>query len=115
LFKREGTNVTCDIPITFVHAALGGEMDIPTLDGKIRKNIPEGTQTGTIFTLKGKGIPSIKSGVRGDQLVRVVVEVPKKLNEKQRELLLKFAEATGEEIYEERKSFFEKMKDVLGG
>lgn len=115
LFKREGTTVTCEIPITFVHAALGGEMDIPTLDGKVRKNIPEGTQTGTIFTLKGKGIPSIKTGVRGDQLVKVVVEVPKKLNDKQRDLLIKFAEATGEEVYEERKGFFEKMKDVLGG
>lgn len=114
LFKREGTNVLCDIPITFVHAALGGEMDIPTLDGKVRKIIPEGTQTDTVFTLKNKGIPNIKTGVRGDQLVRVIVEVPKKLNEKQREILLKFADATGEEVYEQRKTFFDKMKDVLG-
>lgn len=114
LFKREGFNVICEIPITFVHAALGGEIDIPTLEGKIRKNIPEGTQSGTIFTLKGKGIPHTRGQGRGDQFFKVLVEVPKRLNERQKELLVKFAEASGDEIYEQRKNFFDKMKDVLG-
>lgn len=114
LFKREGVNVICEIPITFVHAALGTEIDIPTLDGKIKQTIPEGTQSGTVIRLKGKGIPQMRGHGRGDQLVRVVVEVPKKLNEKQKEMLRQFADSSGEEVYEQRKSFFDKMKDALG-
>lgn len=114
LFKREGINVICDIPITFVHAALGAEIDVPTLDGKVKQMIPEGTQSGTVIRLKGKGIPQMRGHGRGDQLVRVVVEVPKKLNEKQKEILKQFADASGEEVYEQRKSFFDKMKDALG-
>lgn len=114
LFKREGYNVICDMPITFVQAALGAEVEIPTLEGKVKKYIPEGTQSGTIFTLKSKGIPHVKGQGRGDQLVRMIVEVPKRLSDKQKEALIKFAEVSGDEIYEQRKSFFDKMKDALG-
>lgn len=114
LFKRDGFDVICDIPISFPQAALGAEIDVPTLDGLIKYTIPEGTQSGTIFRLKGKGIPKIRGYGRGDEIIRVLVEVPKKLNEKQKELLRQFAECCGEETNEQRKSFFDKMKDAFG-
>lgn len=114
LFKRQGSDVVCEMPITFVQAALGAEVEVPTLDGKVSYKINEATQTGTVFRLKGKGIPYLKGNGRGDQYVKVNVEVPRKLNAKQKEILTQFAEASGDEVYEERKSFFEKMKDVLG-
>jgi len=114
IFKRQGNDVILDIPITFVQAAIGAELEIPTLDGKVKYNLPEGTQTGTTFRLKGKGIPYLRGNGRGDQYVRVEVEVPRKLNEKQKELLRQFAEISGEDVYEQRKGFFNKMKDALG-
>jgi molecular chaperone DnaJ len=112
-FTRDGTNVICEIPVTFVQAALGAELEVPTLDGKVKYTIPEGTQSGSTFRLKGKGIPRINSNVRGDQYVRVFVEVPKNLNEKQKNLLRQFGEAVGEQSYEKRKSFFEKFRDTF--
>ena len=114
IFRRQGYDVVCEIPITFVQAALGAELEVPTLDGKVRYNIPEGTQTGTIFRLKNKGIPYLRGNGRGDQYVKVEIEVPKKLNEKQKDLLRQFAELSGDEGYEQRKGFFDKMKDALG-
>ncbi|MDD3839089.1 MAG: molecular chaperone DnaJ [Clostridia bacterium] len=115
LFERQGNDVYCEIPITFAQAALGTELEIPTLDGKIKFKIPEGTQTGTTFKIKNKGIPSLRGYGRGDQFINVKISVPKKLNHEQKELLKKFEEATsGKEIYEERKTFFKKMKDVFG-
>lgn len=114
IFRRQGFDVVCEIPITFVQAALGTEIEVPTLDGKVKYNIPEGTQTGSIFRLKNKGIPYLRGNGRGDQYVKVEVEVPKKLNEKQKELLRQFAEISGDELYEQRKGFFDKMKDALG-
>ncbi len=114
LFQRQANDVYCDIPITFVQAALGSELEVPTLDGKVKYTIPEGTQTGSVFRLKGKGIPYLRGNGRGDQYVKVVVEVPKKLNEKQRTLLKEFSELSGDEVHEQRKGFFDKMKDVFG-
>jgi len=114
IFKRQGNDVICEIPITFVQAALGAELEVPTLDGKVKYNLPEGTQTGSIFKLKGKGIPYLRGSGRGDQYVKVEIDVPTKLNERQKELLREFAAISGDEIYERRKSFFEKMKDALG-
>jgi molecular chaperone DnaJ len=114
IFTRQGNDVICDMPITFVQAALGSELEVPTLDGKVKYTIPEGTQTGTIFRLRGKGIPYIRGGGRGDQYVKVNVEVPKKLDEKQKALLREFGELLGDEAYEQRKGFFDKMKDALG-
>ena len=112
LFERDGSDVLCEIPITFVQAALGGELEVPTLDGKVRYDIPEGTQTGTTFRLRGKGIPVVGyQNRRGDQYVTVTIETPKNLNKEQKELLKKFADASGEESYTKRKSFFEKVKD----
>lgn len=114
IFKRQGNDVTCEIPITFVQAALGAELEVPTLDGKVRYTMPEGTQTGTIFRLKGKGIPYLRGNGRGDQYIKVEIDVPKKLSERQKEILKQFAETTGDEVYERRKGFFDKMKDALG-
>lgn len=114
LFQRQGSDVICEIPITFVQAVLGTEMEVPTLDGKVSYKINEGTQTGTVFRLKGKGIPYLRRSGRGDQYVKVYVEVPKKLNSKQKEILMEFAEAGGDDIHEQRKTFFDKMKDALG-
>ncbi|QZY56541.1 molecular chaperone DnaJ [Crassaminicella profunda] len=114
IFKRDGNDVICEIPITFVQATLGDELVVPTLDGKIKYNIAEGTQSGTIFRIKGKGIPSLRGYGRGDLYVKVIVEVPKKLNEKQKELLKQFADIMGEDVHEQRKSFFHKVKEVFG-
>jgi len=114
IFQRQGNDVICEIPITFVQAALGAELEVPTLDGKVKYQVPEGTQTGTVFRLKNKGIPFLRGSGRGDQYVKVQVEVPKKLNEKQKAILREFAELSGDEVHEQRKSFFDKMKDALG-
>lgn len=114
LFQRQGNDVVCDMPITFVQAALGAEVEVPTLDGKVRYTVPEGTQTGAVFRIKSKGIPYIRGNGRGDHYVKVNVEVPKKLNDKQREALKRFAELSGDEVHEQRRSFFDKMKDALG-
>lgn len=114
LFQRQGNDIICDIPITFVQGALGSELEVPTLDGKVKYTIPEGTQTGTVFRLKGKGVPFLRGNGRGDQYVKVYIEVPKKLNEKQKAILKEFADVSGDEVHEQRRGFFHKMKDVLG-
>ena len=113
LFRREGNNVLCDVPITFVQATLGCDIEVPTIDGKIRYHIPEGTQTDTVFRMKGKGIPSLRGFGRGDQLVKVIVEVPKNLNQKQKDLLIAFDKEVGGGSYKKSKTFFEKLKDAL--
>ncbi|MDR1117071.1 MAG: molecular chaperone DnaJ [Oscillospiraceae bacterium] len=113
LFVRDGTSVHCEMPITFVQAALGAEIEVPTLDGKVKYNMPEGTQTGTTFRLKSMGIPKINGSGRGDQYVKVVVEVPKNLNSKQKDILREFGEQVGDKNYEKRKGFFDKIKDSL--
>ncbi|MDU4959817.1 MAG: molecular chaperone DnaJ [Sporomusaceae bacterium] len=115
LFAREGNDVLCEVPVSFVQAALGDEIDVPTLDGKVKMRVPEGTQSGTILRLKDKGIPYLRGNGRGDQNVRIKVVTPHKLNEKQKQLLQDFARASGENINPEEKGFFKKMKDVLGG
>ena len=114
IFQRQGNDVICEIPITFVDATLGSEIEVPTLDGKVKYSIHEGTQTGTVFRLKNKGITNIRGYGRGDQYVKVVVEVPKNLSARQKELLREFAELDGENTHERRKGFFDKMKDALG-
>ena len=95
-FKREGTSVLLDMPISFVQAALGAEIEVPTLDGKVKYTIPAGTQTGTMFRLKSKGIQSLRGSGRGDQYVTVNVTVPNSLTNEQKDLLLQFAELDGD-------------------
>ena len=113
MFTREGMNVYCDVPITFAEAALGATIKVPTLDGDVEYSIPEGTQSGTVFTLKNKGITEIRGSRRGNFIFTVIVEVPKNLNSKQKELLNAFAETCGEQNNVQKKNFFDKMKDLL--
>jgi len=113
IFKREGYDVVCDVPISFAQAALGADIEIPTIDGKMTYTIPEGTQTGTVFKIRGKGIKHLRSNARGDQYIRVNVEVPVRLSQKQKELLRQFAEISGDEGLEQKKGFFNKMRDLF--
>ena len=110
LFQRDGVNVLCEMPITFTQAALGAEIEVPTLDGRVRYTVPEGTQTGTTFRLRGKGIPYVNSKTRGDQLVTVVVETPTKLTREQKDLLRKLDENAKGESQPKISRFFEKLK-----
>jgi len=114
IFQRDGNDIICEIPITFVQAALGDDLVIPSLDGRIKYKIPEGTQSGTVFRIKGKGIPNLRGYGRGDLYVKAIVEIPKRLNEKQKDLLIKFGEIMGEEGHDQRKGFFDKVKNVFG-
>lgn len=102
-FQREGSNIYISARLSFVQAALGTEIQVPTLDGAVSLNIPEGTQTGAVFRLRGKGVPNIRSGVRGDQYVTVELETPKNLNSKQKELLRQFAASAGDKLKEKKR------------
>lgn len=110
LFKRDGFDVHCEIPVTYAEAVLGAEITVPTIDGDVKYNISEGTQTGTVFRLKGKGIQKLQRSDRGNQYVKINVEVPKNLTKKQKDLLKAFEESLNEKNYAKRQSFFEKLK-----
>ena len=112
IFKRKGYDLHCDIPITFGQATLGAEIEVPSLEGRVKYNVPEGTQTGTVFRLRNQGIQHLRNNTRGDLYVKVNIDVPKRLTEKQKELLRQFDELTGDT--DQRKTFFDKMKDVFG-
>ena len=114
IFVREGTEVLCEVPITFTQAALGAEIDVPTLDGKTKFQIPEGTQTGREFILSGKGIPMVNNpNYRGNQRFTVVVETPTKLTREQRELLQKLGDTLDVKAGPKRKKFFDTLKDLF--
>lgn len=114
VFERDGFDVWYELPLTFVQAAMGAEVKIPTLDGPVDFTIKEGVQPGDILRLKGKGIPNLNGRGRGDQILRVTIEVPQKLNAAQKKLLREFEEASGDGNYPKRRSFFQKVKDSLG-
>ncbi|MBS2028414.1 MAG: molecular chaperone DnaJ [Deltaproteobacteria bacterium] len=114
IFSREDSDIWCEVPISFVQAALGAQLDVPTLDGKVKLKIPAGTQSGTVLRLKGKGVPQLGGYGRGDQHVRVVVETPSSLSKEQRELLEKFAQLSGEESHPQSRSFLSKVKELFG-
>ena len=114
IFTREDTEILCELPIGFAQAALGGSVDVPTLDGTTKLKIPAGTQSGKVFRLKAKGVPSLSGQGRGDQHVRVVVETPTHLTKEQRELLERFAEISGEETHPQQRSFWQKVSDLIG-
>lgn len=113
VFERDGFDVWCDIPITFRQAALGDEIVVPTLEGKVQYTIPEGTQPNTVFRLKGRGIAFLNGRGKGDQFVRVNVEIPKGMTQKQKQALREFDAVLGEKNYEKRRSFFERFKGGL--
>ncbi|MCQ2416437.1 MAG: molecular chaperone DnaJ [Oscillospiraceae bacterium] len=114
MFDREGFDIHCDIPITYTQAVLGDEIVIPTIDGNEKYRISEGTQTGTVLRLRGKGVKRPNRSDRGDQYVRVYVEVPKGLNKKQKELLQEFESSLESKNYAKREGFFKKLKEVFG-
>jgi molecular chaperone DnaJ len=111
IFEREGDDLYCEVPITYAEATLGAEIDIPTLEGKQKFTIPEGTQPGTQFTLRGKGVSRVNNPkIRGNLYVTVVIEVPKNLNTEQKELLSRFASSCGENNYSKRTGFFKRFR-----
>jgi molecular chaperone DnaJ len=113
IFQRDGDNLYCEVPIPFSLAALGGEVDVPTLEGKAHLKVPPGTQSGQMFKLRGKGIANVKGRDHGDLLTRLIVEVPSRLNAEQRHKLEEFAALCGEENTPLRKSFFERAKEFF--
>jgi molecular chaperone DnaJ len=114
LFVREGNDIVCEVPIAFTQAALGADVEVPTLEGPNKVRVPAGTQSGQLFQLKGRGMPDINGYGRGDQIVRIIVETPRRLSPRQRELLEEFARLSGEEVHPLAKSFLEKVKSMLG-
>jgi len=114
LFQREGLDIICPVPITFVQAALGAEIEVPTLTGPMKLKIPAGTQPGHVFRLKGKGVPHLRGSGTGDQVCRIMVEVPAKLTGRQKELLLEFDRLNGEHSAPITTGFFDKVKEIFG-
>lgn len=112
-FERQGDDILCELPITFTQAALGAEVEVPTLEGKTSIAVPRGAQGGDIITLERMGLPNMRGHGKGDQLVRMVVEVPKKLSDAQEHLLREFAKTESADVSERRKSFFEKLKEYF--
>jgi molecular chaperone DnaJ len=114
IFTREGTDLVCEVPVSIAQAALGTEVEVPTLDGSAKVKVPPGTQSGQMFRLRGRGVPDLGGYGKGDELVRIVVETPKKLTARQRELLEEFARIAGEDVHPMSKSFLDKVKSMLG-
>lgn len=113
-FEREGKDLYCSVPISFAQAALGAEIMIPTLDGEHKLKVPEGTQTGTTFRIRSKGLPALQSGGKGDLFVKVRVQTPSKLTKKQRELLEELGGTFSLENKPEPRSLFDKVKEIFG-
>jgi molecular chaperone DnaJ len=114
-FRRKTNDILLDLNINIAQAALGADVEVPTVDGPAKLNIPAGTQPGKVFTLRGKGSPILRSSSRGDQRVTVNVEIPTKLTDEQRELLQSLAGTLGTEVKPQEKGFWESLKEVLGG
>jgi molecular chaperone DnaJ len=112
-FRRAGDDVVCAVPVSFTHASLGGEVEVPTLDGKGKLRVPAGTQPGTVLRIKGKGIPRRGGLGRGDQRVEVTIEVPTQLTDRQRQLLEELAGELGEDVQPQQKTFMEKLRDLF--
>jgi molecular chaperone DnaJ len=113
LFHREGSNLICQVPITFTQAALGADVDVPGLSGKQRLSVPRGTQSGEVFRLRGQGMPDPNGRGKGDLVVQVVIETPKKLTKRQEELLREFAETEQTHVTPQRKSFFDQLREFF--
>lgn len=113
LFTRENYDLYCDVTVSFTQATLGGEIDVPTLGGMIKHNLAEGTQPGTVVRLRGQGIQNLRGAGKGDLYIKINVEIPRKLNDKQKELLRQFDETLTGKEYEGRKSFFERVKEAF--
>ena len=114
LFQRDGYDVWCEVPISYAQACLGDKLIVPTIDGKVEYTMPAGTQPGTVFRMRGKGIQAVNGRGRGDQFVKVTLEVPKNLTESQKELLRKLEESDNPQNHPNRRSFKDKMKNLFG-
>ena len=113
IFHREEDDILCEVPIAFTQAALGADIEVPTLDGPVTMRVPAGTQWGKVFRLKGKGVPRLHGGGRGDQHVRIAIETPSELSARQRELLEAFAKEAGDSVSPRTKGFFDKVKSLF--
>src|SRR5688572_6094474 len=113
VFSRHNNDIVCQVPISFTQASLGGRIEVPTLKGKEDLDIPAGTQHGEVFKLKGKGLPDLRSYKTGDELVQVLIEIPKKLTDKQKTLLKEYAETEDSSPLPQRKGFMEKLKEMF--
>ena len=113
IFERDGENLFCEIPVSFSTAAIGGEIHVPTLEGPAELKVPAGTQSGTVFKLRGKGMTILNNNARGDLMARLIIAVPKKLTAEQRKKLQEFAELVGEEVPPPEKSFIERAKEFF--
>ena len=112
-FKRQGDNLYIELPLTFTQAALGAEIDVPTLGNPVKYRFPEGTQPEQVFCIRGEGVPHLRGGGKGDLYVTASVEIPKKLSEKQKNLLREFEASASGNQYEKKKSFFDRLKDAF--
>jgi len=113
LFTRDGSDVRVTIPVSFPQAVLGAQIDVPTLEGKVKMRVPAGTQSGKVFRLRGKGIPMLGGYGKGDQLVKLVVEVPEKISRKQKQLIGELAAEMGEDVHPQQKGFLDKLKELF--
>ncbi|HEX8324591.1 MAG TPA: molecular chaperone DnaJ [Tepidisphaeraceae bacterium] len=115
VFARHGNDIVCQVPISFTQAALGAQVEVPTLKKNEMIDVPAGTQHGEVFKIKGRGLPDVRSHRNGDQVVQIIIEIPKRLNEKQKQLLREFASTEDTMLMPQKKGFWEKLKDVVGG
>jgi molecular chaperone DnaJ len=115
IFNRHNNDIVCQVPVSFTNAALGGRIEVPTLKGKEELDVPAGTQHGEVFKLKGKGLPDLRSSRTGDELVQILIEIPKKLSERQKELLREYADTEDAYHLPQRKGFMDKLRDMFKG
>ena len=113
LFRRDGTDVRVTIPVSFPQVVLGSQIDVPTLEGRVKMKVPPGTQSGKVFRLRGKGIAALGGPAKGDQLVEVVVEVPEQISRRQRELIEELASELGEDVHPQQRSFLDKLRGLF--
>lgn len=114
LFTRDGADVRVTIPVSFPQAVLGAQIDVPTIEGKVKMRVPAGTQSAKVFRLRGKGFPVLGGYGKGDELVKVIVEVPEKISKKQKLLIAELAAEMGEEVHPQQKGFLDKLKALFG-
>ena len=113
IFARDGNDLVCEVPLSISQAALGTEIEVPTLDGSAKVKVPAGTQSGQMFRLRGRGVADVNGYGTGDEIVKIIVETPRKLSARQRELLEEFARLSGEDVHPMSKSFLDKVKSIL--